>query len=93
VSHSTATNDRHEARRQVPPDILADRAVQLPVDGIATGKELAAVVVGKHLDPIRRVHALVVAFAERNDGRTVRVISLRKALSHERKALEKILGD
>ena len=36
---------------------------------------------------------LVVAFAERNDGRTVRIISLRKALSHERKAFEEILGN
>ncbi len=35
---------------------------------------------------------LVVAFTERNDGRTVRIISLRKALSHERKAFEEILG-
>ena len=35
---------------------------------------------------------LVVAFTERNDGRTIRIISLRKALSHERKAFEEILG-
>ena len=36
---------------------------------------------------------LVVAFTERNEGRTVRIISLRKALSHERKAFEEILGN
>ena len=34
----------------------------------------------------------VVAFTERNDGRTIRIISLQKALSHERKAFEEILG-
>ena len=36
---------------------------------------------------------LVVAFTERNEGRTLRIISLRKALSHERKAFEEILGN
>jgi len=36
---------------------------------------------------------LVVAFTERNEGKTVRIISLRKALSHERKAFEEILGN
>ncbi len=36
---------------------------------------------------------LVVAFTQRNEGRTVRIISLRKALSHERKAFEEILGN
>ncbi len=35
---------------------------------------------------------LVVAFTERNEGRTVRIISLRKALSYERKAFQEILG-
>lgn len=34
---------------------------------------------------------LVVAFAERNEGRTIRIISLRKALNHERKTFENIL--
>ncbi|NNE62146.1 MAG: BrnT family toxin [Woeseia sp.] len=33
---------------------------------------------------------LVVAFSERNDGQTIRVISLRKALKYEQKAFEKI---
>ena len=32
---------------------------------------------------------LVVAFTERHDGQTIRVISLRKALKHEQKAFEK----
>ena len=36
---------------------------------------------------------LVLSFAERNDGQTIRVISLRKALKHEQKAYEKIIGD
>lgn len=36
---------------------------------------------------------LVVAFTERNEGTTIRIISLRKALSHERKAFEEILGN
>ncbi len=35
----------------------------------------------------------VVAFTERDDGETIRIISLRKALSHERKNFEKILAD
>ena len=34
---------------------------------------------------------LVVAFAERNDGHTIRIISLRKALKHEQKAYEEII--
>ena len=36
---------------------------------------------------------LVVAFTERNEGRTVPIISLRKALSYERKAFEEILDN
>ncbi len=36
---------------------------------------------------------LVVAFTERNEGTTIRIISLRKALSHERKAFEEVLGN
>jgi len=36
---------------------------------------------------------LVVAFTERNEGRTVRIISLRKALSYECKTFEEILGN
>ncbi len=35
----------------------------------------------------------VVAFAERSDGETIRIISMRKALSHERKAFEKTIQD
>ena len=35
----------------------------------------------------------VVAFSERDDGRIIRIISLRKALSHERKAFEKTIKD
>ena len=34
---------------------------------------------------------VVVAFTERSDGEVIRIISLRKALSHERKAFEKTL--
>ncbi len=33
----------------------------------------------------------VVAFTERNDGEIIRIISLRKALNHERKAFEKAI--
>lgn len=36
---------------------------------------------------------LVLSFTERDDGRTIRVISLRKALKHEQKAYEKIISD
>ena len=36
---------------------------------------------------------LVLSFTERNNGQTIRVISLRKALKHEQKAYEKIIGD
>ena len=36
---------------------------------------------------------LIVLFTERNDGTTIRVFSLRKALKHEQKAYEKILQD
>ena len=36
---------------------------------------------------------LVVAITERNEGQTIRIISLRKALSHERKAFEEIIGN
>jgi len=36
---------------------------------------------------------VVVAFTERSDGEVIRIISLRKALSHERKAFEKTLKD
>ena len=36
---------------------------------------------------------LVLLFAERNDGQSIRVISLRKALKHEQEAYEKILRD
>jgi len=35
----------------------------------------------------------VVAFTEKNDGEVIRLISLRKALSHECKAFEKTLKD
>ncbi len=35
----------------------------------------------------------VVAFTERNNGQTVRIISLRKALTHERKIFEKTIKD
>ncbi len=40
-----------------------------------------------------RGRVLVVAFTDRDDGRVIRIISLRKALSHERKAFEEILGN
>jgi uncharacterized protein len=36
---------------------------------------------------------LVLAFAERDDGQTIRIISLRKALKHEQKEYEKIISD
>jgi len=36
---------------------------------------------------------LVLSFTERDDGQTIRIISLRKALKHEQKAYEKIIGD
>jgi len=36
--------------------------------------------------------AVVVVFTERDDGETIRIISLRKALRHERKAYEKTLS-
>lgn len=36
---------------------------------------------------------LVLSFTERDDGQTIRVISLRKALKHEQKAFEKIVRD
>ena len=36
---------------------------------------------------------VVVAFTERNDGEIIRIISLRKALNHERKAFEKTIKD
>ena len=35
----------------------------------------------------------VVAFTERNNGDIIRIISLRKALTHERKAFEKTIKD
>ena len=35
----------------------------------------------------------IVAFTERNNGKTVRIISLRKALTHERKDFEKTIKD
>lgn len=35
----------------------------------------------------------VAAFSERNDGKAIRIISLRKALNHERKAFEKTIKD
>ena len=35
----------------------------------------------------------VVAFTERNNGKTIRIISLRKALTHERKTFEKTIKD
>ncbi|TAJ95178.1 MAG: BrnT family toxin [Gammaproteobacteria bacterium] len=35
----------------------------------------------------------VAVFTERNQGTTVRIISLRKALAHERKAFEKTIKD
>jgi len=33
----------------------------------------------------------LVAFTERSDGEVIRIISMRKALSHERKAFEKTI--
>ena len=36
---------------------------------------------------------VVISHTERKQGQTVRVISLRKALSHERKAFEKRIAD
>lgn len=36
--------------------------------------------------------AVVVVFTERDDGETIRIISLRKALRYEREAYEKILS-
>ena len=36
---------------------------------------------------------VVVAFTERSDGDVIRIISMRKALSYERKAFEKTLKD
>ena len=36
---------------------------------------------------------VVVAFTERSDGEVIRLISMRKALNHERKAFEKTLKD
>ena len=35
----------------------------------------------------------VVAFTERKNGQTIRIISLRKALTHERKIFEKTIKD
>ena len=35
----------------------------------------------------------VIAFTERKNGEVIRVISLRKALTHERKAFEKAIKD
>ncbi len=36
---------------------------------------------------------VVICYTEREQGQTVRVISFRKALSHERKAYEKRIAD
>ena len=36
---------------------------------------------------------VVVTFTERNEGKTIRIISLRKALTHERKIFEKTIKD
>lgn len=36
---------------------------------------------------------LALLFTERDDGRTIRIISLRKALKHEQEAYEKIIQD
>ena len=36
---------------------------------------------------------VIVAFTERSGGEVIRIISMRKALSHERKAFEKTLKD
>ena len=35
----------------------------------------------------------VIAFTESNHGKTIRIIALRKALTHERKAFEKAIKD
>ncbi len=40
---------------------------------------------------VSKGRVLVVAFTEREGGQVVRIISLRKALSHERKTFEKII--
>lgn len=40
-----------------------------------------------------RSRVLVVAFAESDDGRTIRLISARKALTHERETYEKAIQD
>ena len=37
--------------------------------------------------------ALVVTFTERDGGKTIHIVSLRKALSYEREAFEKIIFD
>jgi len=42
---------------------------------------------------ILETSCVVVAFTERNDGDVIRIISMRKALNHERKAYEKTLKD
>ena len=36
---------------------------------------------------------VVVAFTERSDGEVIRIISMRKALNHERKDFEKTIKD
>jgi hypothetical protein len=36
---------------------------------------------------------VVVAFTEQSDGELIRIISMRKALNHERKAFEKTIKD
>lgn len=36
---------------------------------------------------------VVTAFTERGDGEVIRIISMRKALNHERKAFEKTIQD
>ena len=42
---------------------------------------------------ILEVICVVVAFTERSDGDVIRIISMRKALSHERKAFEQTIQD
>lgn len=42
---------------------------------------------------ILEIVCVVVAFTERSDGEVIRIISMRKALSHERKAFEKTIQD
>ena len=42
---------------------------------------------------ILKVICVVVAFTERGDGEVIRIISMRKALSHERKTFEKTIQD